>query len=214
MDFTDEQMAAINSMIDAKVNEATAAQKGEIAGLNRTITTLQGEKTAAATAKDQAEADRLATSGTLEDFKARVTTLEGKLTERDAKLRELTFDGAITAAVAGANIRADMREDMIDLLKVRAKYNEAEGTTAVNGQTVCEYLTDLLTSERGKVWAPASGSSGSGATGATDTSGPAAMTKDNFNITSFMNLPKLERDTLIPTLGFDDAKSAALKALP
>lgn len=214
MEFNDEQMAAINSMIDAKVTEATAAQKGEIAGLNRTITTLQGEKTAAASAKDQAEADRLATSGTLDDFKARVTTLEGQIKDRDAKLKTLTFDGAITAAVAGANIRGDMREDMIDLLKARAKYDDAEGTTSIAGQGVADYLTELLASERGKVWAPASGSTGSGATGATDTSGPAAMTKDNFNITAFMNLPKLERDTLIPTLGFDDAKSAALKALP
>lgn len=214
-DFSDEQNTAIQQMIADEVAKATAAQKTEISGLNRTITTLATEKQTAKELAEAADREKLSASTSVEDYKVRVTALETSLKDANAELKTIRFDNAIQSAVGSANIRPELREDMADLLRLRAEYNETAKTTMVKGQTLTEYLEATINSEKGRFWQPASGSSGGGATGAQKDSGPQAkMTKENFNMTAFMNLPKMERDLMIPGLGLDAAQEANLRNIP
>lgn len=191
-DFTDEQNAAIADMIAAKVAEAVTTKNSEIAGLNRRVTELSNEKTQESTAKEDAERERIAASGSLEEVRERMKTLEGRLSERDKELQTIRFDDAIKTAVHSRNFRPEVREDLIDALRYRAKYSD--GKTNVNGLTLDEYLEDFEKSDRGKFYIPANGSSGGGAMSVGKDVGAAKMTRENFNMTAFLALPKAERD--------------------
>jgi len=198
MEFTTEQNAAIAEMIASKVAEATTDLTTQIDNLKNHNTNLIGEKRAkdeearlAREAKDQAERERLETSGDVESFKTRVASLETRLQERDDEIKSFKFDEAITKAVGARNIRPELRPDVEDSLRYRAKYSE--GNTSVNGLTIDEYLDDFLKSDRGKHYIPASVSSGGNAPGAISGMVIPSMTKENFNMTKFMALPKAER---------------------
>lgn len=203
MEFTDEQMAAINDMIAEKVGEATTDLTSQITSLKTQNNQLIGEKRTATSkaqaALDEAENLKLATSGDLDSYKTRVTTLEQRMKEREDELKSIRFDQAITSAVGSRNIRPELRDDLIDALKFRATYND--GTTHVGGLTVDEYLDDFVNTDRGRHYVPASGSSGSNAPGATSLNRSPVMTKENFNMTTFMALPKDQRAVIADTMG-------------
>lgn len=214
MEFNDEQMAAINVMIAAKVGEATTDLNSQIDALNKHKNTLIGEKRAkdeearqARETADQAERDRLETSGDVESYKARVTSLEDRIKERDDEIRSFKFDEAISKAVGARNIRPELRPELEDSIRYRAKYDN--GSTSVNGLTVDEYLDDVLKSDRGQHYIPASVSSGGNAPGAISGSALPSMTKDDFNMTKFAALPKAERDAFA-----DRNNIPHLKSLP
>ncbi len=209
MEFNDEQLAAINDMIAAKVEETTNDLTSQITSLKNQNDSLIGEKRTAAQkaqkAIDDAEREKLTTSGDLESYKQRVQTLEERLGERDGELKTIKFDQAILGAVGSRNIRPELREDLIDALKFRAAYND--GRTTVGGFTINEYLDDFLSTDRGRHYVPASGSSGSGAPGSTSTSRSPTMTKENFNMTEFLAKPKAERDTVADSIGMPHLKN-------
>lgn len=198
MEFNDDQMTAINAMIAAKVADATTDLATQIDTLKNHNSTLIGEKRAkdeearqARELADKAERDRLETSGDVDSFKTRVTSLEERLKERDDEIKNFKFDEAITKAVGARNIRAELRPELEDSIRYRAKYDN--GTTSVNGLTVDEYLDDVLKSDRGQHYIPASVSSGGNAPGAISGTVIPTMTKETFNMTKFMALPKAER---------------------
>ena len=196
MEFTEEQMAAITDMIDAKVHEATADRDEQITKLVKAKNDLIGEKREAASraqsAIDDAEKLKLDTTGDIDAYKTRVSTLEQRMKDREDELKSIKFDNAIVSAVGSRPIRPELREDLIDAIKFRAEYND--GNTNIGGLTVDEYLDDLGKTPRGQVYFLPSGSTGAGAPGATSTAPTANLTKQNFDSDKFYAMEKSTRN--------------------
>lgn len=199
MEFTEEQLASIQTMIDAKVQAATADRDDQITSLKTQNHQLIGEKRGkdeeariAREKADEAERERLEASGSVEGYKSRLATFEEKAKTLAEELKVIKFDNAIVSAVGSRPIRPELREDLIDAIKFRAKYND--GDTNINGLSVDEYLDDLGKTPRGQVYFLPSGSTGGGAPGATSTAPTISLTKANFDSDKFYAMEKSTRN--------------------
>lgn len=199
MEFTDEQMSAINEMIATKVADATTDLSSQITNLKKTNFDLIGEKRqkddearVAQERADEAEREKLEASGSVDGYKARLATFEEKAKTLAEELKTIKFDNAIVTAVGTRPIRPELREDLIDAIKFRAQYSD--GNTNIGGLTVDEYLDDLGKTPRGQVYFLPSGSTGAGAPGATSTAPAVNLTKQNFDSDKFYAMEKSSRN--------------------
>ncbi|MEG8031887.1 hypothetical protein QP179_09990 [Sphingomonas aurantiaca] len=198
-DFTETQMIAIQEMIATATAEATATLKNHNEILIGEQRAKAEEARIAREDKEAADRERLEKTGDVESYKQRVADLEAKIEENKKAITERDFKQSLKDAVAKHKVRADGLPDLFDLLTVRSQHKN--GQTMVGVTPIEDYLTEYFNTDSGRHWIAPSGSSGSGAPGATSTSRSPTMTRENFNMTEFMNKPKAERDIIADSLG-------------
>lgn len=194
MEFNDEQLAVIKAKIKESVDAAVADKDTEIASLKQHNSTLIGEQRAANERVNEVTKTKIDKDNDIEAARTLIETLQGEVKTLKDERKAVNFDKAILEAVNGKNIHADFREDLTDLVRFRAKYDDETGVTTVNEKGVSEYLDEFLSSERGQRYVPASPASGGGSTGSTSTQRSTGMTRDTFNADRFYEMPTAERN--------------------
>jgi hypothetical protein len=167
MDFTPEQLAAIEAMIEDK----TADLNDQITALKTKNTDLISEKrTASAKAREQADAreaaeqDALAKSGDLEALKKSLTDkYEREIATRDNDLKSIKIDGAISSALSKSGVMPQYVDALTALYKTQATY--ADGKATIGDLDITDHITDHLKGEDGGHYVRAAGNSGGGAPG-------------------------------------------------
>ncbi|MGI4850352.1 MAG: hypothetical protein ACRYGR_00170, partial [Janthinobacterium lividum] len=97
------------------------------------------------------------------------TKYEKQIADRDAQLRAITVDGAISAAIAKGNVMPNMIDVLTAYYKNQADFKDGRAT--INGEDIHDFVGSHLASDAGGAFVRAPANSGGGAAGSTAKAG-------------------------------------------